>query len=109
MLTKYISWTTFSVLLSLFVRFSQQNLSTQALLDGLGNNLNFCRLISPPYTSVPGGDAGLCHCSGVAPASVHTITYHEVSAHQLVLCMCPNAAMSAPYIIEMMGRVPYAI
>jgi hypothetical protein len=109
MLAKSTFSCVFIVVLSLFVRLSQQNLNKRPLLEGLGDKLNFGHLRTPPYTSTPGGNAGLCHCNGAAPQSVHTITYHEIGNHQLVLCMCPKAVLSAQYMIEMMGRVPYAI
>ena len=97
------------VLLSLLVRPTKQNLNKHPLLPGLGDNLYFSFLKTPPYTSTPGGDASLCHCNGAAPQSVHTITYRGIGNQRLVLCMCPNPVMSAQYMIEMMGKVPYAI
>ena len=109
MLTNSTPLFVFAIILSMLVRSSTQNLNKHPLLPGLGDELNFSFLRTPSYYSAPGGDASLCHCSGVGPASVHTITYHGIGNQQLVLCMCPNAVMSAQYMIEMMGRVPFAI
>lgn len=109
MLAKNTGFFVSVVVLLLFVRPSKQNLNKQPLLPGLGDELNFGFLRTPPYSSTPGGDASLWHCSGAAPESVQTITYHGIGNQRLVLCMCPNAVMSAQYMIEMMGRVPYAV
>ncbi|CAF1014410.1 unnamed protein product [Adineta steineri] len=110
MLAKSTFSCVFIVVLSLFVRPSQQDLKKRPVFEGLSDKLNFGHLRTPSYTSTPGGDAKLCHCNGAAPQSVRTITYIEMSnRHSLVLCICPNAVMNATYMIEMMGRVPYAI
>lgn len=106
---KTISHFLLVLIIALLVRPSRQNLNKQPLLPGLGDELNFGFLKTPTYNWTAGGDASLCHCNGAAPEHVYTVTYHGIGNQKLVLCMCPNPVMSARYMMEMMGRVPYAI
>src|SRR5437588_741563 len=89
------------------VGLSVQSLNKRPLLPGLGQ-LDFSFLRAPerrPSTS--GGDKSLCDCSGKEPDAVNTVKYYGSSKQSLVLCMCPNPVMSAQYMIETMGKVPF--
>jgi hypothetical protein len=97
------------IVLSL-VDLSAQALNKQPLFSGL-SDLDFS-FLEPPRrrpTSLE-GDKTLCYCNeGAQPQSVYTVKYYGSHYQSVVLCICPDAVMSTNYMIDTMGKVPYAI
>ena len=97
------------IVLSLIVGSSTQNLNKQTLFSGL-SSLDFSFLKTQQRSSVADeADKSLCSCNGAEPQSVRAIKYHNSPKQKLVLCVCPNPVMTSRYMIDIMGKVPYAI
>lgn len=88
------------------VESNAQSLNKSTLFIGL-NTLQFSSLRVPSYTVTPAGTSqNLCNCGSSQLQTVQNIHYDDQS---IILCMCQNPVMSADYMIDMMGRVPYVL
>ena len=77
-------------------------------VNGLGHlDWNFLRSPTPTHFASGGGDHNACHCNGVAPRDVLTVTDQCSYSESMTLYLCPNAVTGASYIIDLMGKVPY--
>lgn len=95
------------LIVSLFLcKSNAQNLGKETLFSGL-DQLDFSSLQAVPRTVNSAEDSeNLCNCNGAQPETVQNVEYPD---QIMLLCICPNAVMTADYMIDMMSKVPSII